>query len=253
MLGRRAASSIIRTQRGGEPGDRSRLRALRGAHVRLLRHAHRLGGWDRGGPPPGPRRRRDGIVRRRAARRVRGRRGARRGGPVPPLPRHPRPRCPRGRHPLRRRARRGDRRGLRRFGRRRGRHSRIRQRPWRGCTSASGSGSSPTATTTCSPVPRSGSTRRSTGSSPRSRPGRYKPDERPFQLAFERIGLPRDRILHVAQSLFHDHVTAKRLGLTTVWIDRRGGRAGGATPPAAAMPDATFPDMASFAEAATRR
>ena len=83
--------------------------------------------------------------------------------------------------------------------------------------------------------------------------GRYKPDERPFQLAFERIGLPHDRILHVAQSLFHDHVTAKRLGLTTVWIDRRGGRAGGATPPAAATPDATFPDMASFAEAATRR
>ncbi len=82
--------------------------------------------------------------------------------------------------------------------------------------------------------------------------GRYKPDERPFELAFERLGLPHDRILHVAQSLFHDHVTAKRLGLTTVWIDRRGGRAGGATPPAAATPDATFPDMASFAEAATR-
>ena len=82
--------------------------------------------------------------------------------------------------------------------------------------------------------------------------GRYKPDERPFELAFERIGLPRERILHVAQSLFHDHVTAKRLGLTTVWIDRRAGRAGGATPPAEAAPDATFPDMASFAKAATR-
>jgi 2-haloacid dehalogenase len=82
--------------------------------------------------------------------------------------------------------------------------------------------------------------------------GRYKPDERPFELAFERIGLPRERILHVAQSLFHDHVTAKRLGLTTVWIDRRGGRPGGATPPAEATPDATFSDMASFAEAATR-
>ena len=82
--------------------------------------------------------------------------------------------------------------------------------------------------------------------------GRYKPDARPFELAFERIGLPRERILHVAQSLFHDHVTAKRLGLTTVLIDRRAGRAGGATPPAEAAPDATFPDMASFAEAATR-
>ncbi|HEX5450998.1 MAG TPA: haloacid dehalogenase type II [Candidatus Limnocylindrales bacterium] len=81
---------------------------------------------------------------------------------------------------------------------------------------------------------------------------RYKPDERSFELAFERIGLPRERILHVAQSLFHDHVPAKQLGLTTVWIDRRGGRPGGATPPAEAAPDATFTDMASFAQAATR-
>jgi 2-haloacid dehalogenase len=81
--------------------------------------------------------------------------------------------------------------------------------------------------------------------------GAYKPDERGFHAAFERIGLPRERILHVAQSLFHDHVTAKRLGLTTVWIDRRHGReGGGATLPAEAAPDATFPDMASFAAAA---
>jgi 2-haloacid dehalogenase len=80
--------------------------------------------------------------------------------------------------------------------------------------------------------------------------GAYKPSPRGFELAFERIDAPRERILHVAQSLFHDHVTAKSLGLSTVWIDRRGGRGGGATPPAEATPDATFPDMASFAEAA---
>lgn len=78
--------------------------------------------------------------------------------------------------------------------------------------------------------------------------GSYKPDEANFRFAFERLGLPRDRIVHVAQSLFHDHVPAKRLGLTTVWIDRRHDRPGsGATPPAEATPDATFPDMASFA------
>jgi 2-haloacid dehalogenase len=83
--------------------------------------------------------------------------------------------------------------------------------------------------------------------------GSYKPDPRNFEVAFERIGLPRERILHVAQSLFHDHAPAKRLGLTTVWINRRGDRPGsGATPPAEAEPDATFPDMASFAAAATR-
>jgi 2-haloacid dehalogenase len=80
--------------------------------------------------------------------------------------------------------------------------------------------------------------------------GSYKPDEANFRLAFDRIGLPRERIIHVAQSLFHDHVPAKRLGLTTVWINRRHDRqGGGATPPATATPDATFPDMASFAAA----
>ena len=82
--------------------------------------------------------------------------------------------------------------------------------------------------------------------------GAYKPSTRNFEVAFERMDLPRDRILHVAQSLFHDHAPAQRLGLTSVWIDRRGDRPGaGATPPAEATPDATFPDMASFAAAAT--
>lgn len=83
--------------------------------------------------------------------------------------------------------------------------------------------------------------------------GSYKPSLRPFELAFETIGVPRGRILHVAQSLYHDHVPAKQLGLTTVWIDRRRGRAGfGATPPATATPDAAFPSMVAFADAALR-
>ncbi len=81
--------------------------------------------------------------------------------------------------------------------------------------------------------------------------GSYKPDPRNFELAFTRMGGSRERILHVAQSLFHDHVTAKALGLTTVWIDRRRDRPGfGATPPAEATPDLTLPDMASLAELA---
>lgn len=80
---------------------------------------------------------------------------------------------------------------------------------------------------------------------------RYKPNPRPFELMFERLGLPPKRVLHVAQSLFHDHVPAKRLGLTTVWIDRRHGQAGfGATPPASATPDLTVPDMAALADLA---
>jgi 2-haloacid dehalogenase len=81
----------------------------------------------------------------------------------------------------------------------------------------------------------------------------YKPSHHPFEVAFERLGLPRERILHVAQSLFHDHVPARQLDLMSVWIDRRGGKEGsGATPQADAQPDAVFPDMESFAVAATR-
>ncbi|MBI2781317.1 MAG: haloacid dehalogenase type II [Chloroflexi bacterium] len=80
---------------------------------------------------------------------------------------------------------------------------------------------------------------------------RYKPNPRGFELMFERVGLPPRRILHVAQSLFHDHVTAKRLGLSTVWVDRRSGRpGGGATPPADARPDLIVPDMATLASLA---
>jgi 2-haloacid dehalogenase len=81
--------------------------------------------------------------------------------------------------------------------------------------------------------------------------GAYKPSHRGFHVLFERIGVPRDRILHVAQSLFHDHVPAKELGLSTAWVDRRRGRAGsGATPPADATPDLVVPDMATLARLA---
>jgi len=80
--------------------------------------------------------------------------------------------------------------------------------------------------------------------------GGYKPRPENFEFAFERIDVPRERILHVAQSLFHDHVPANRLGMTTVWIDRRGGEGGGATPPAEATPDLTVPDLRTLSQTA---
>jgi 2-haloacid dehalogenase len=81
--------------------------------------------------------------------------------------------------------------------------------------------------------------------------GAYKPNHRNFEVMFERLGLPRERILHVAQSLFHDHVPARELGLSTVWVDRRRGQSGaGATKPAAAQPDVVVPDMATLASLA---
>jgi 2-haloacid dehalogenase len=84
--------------------------------------------------------------------------------------------------------------------------------------------------------------------------GSYKPDERNFAALTARLGadgVPQERILHVAQSLFHDHEPAQRLGFRSVWINRRHDRpGGGATPSADARPDAIFPSMAAFAAAA---
>jgi 2-haloacid dehalogenase len=79
----------------------------------------------------------------------------------------------------------------------------------------------------------------------------YKPSIANFDALLERVGLPHERIAHVAQSLYHDHIPAQRLGLASVWIDRRHDRPGsGATPVAEVSPDATYPDLASFAAAA---
>jgi 2-haloacid dehalogenase len=84
--------------------------------------------------------------------------------------------------------------------------------------------------------------------------GSYKPDERNFAALTKRLGadgVAKNRILHVAQSLFHDHAPAQRLGFRSVWIDRRHDRPGsGATPASGARPDATFSSMAAFAAAA---
>lgn len=85
--------------------------------------------------------------------------------------------------------------------------------------------------------------------------GSYKPSLRNFaalDAEIERLGVPREKLLHVAQSLFHDHVPAKQVGLPTVWINRRHDNPGwGATPapPADITPDWTFTSMAAFADA----
>jgi 2-haloalkanoic acid dehalogenase type II len=79
--------------------------------------------------------------------------------------------------------------------------------------------------------------------------GSYKPDPRNFKALFERLDLAdRSSLLHVAQSLYHDHEPALALGLHTVWINRA---SRGATPPPATsvQPTWTFPSLAAFAEA----
>ncbi|WMS42835.1 haloacid dehalogenase type II [Acuticoccus sp. MNP-M23] len=85
--------------------------------------------------------------------------------------------------------------------------------------------------------------------------GAYKPSDRNFEYMLDRlpqIGVERPRLLHVAESMFHDHVPAKRHGLTNCWIYRRHDDEGfGATMNPGEMPavDMRFNSMAELADA----
>jgi 2-haloacid dehalogenase len=79
----------------------------------------------------------------------------------------------------------------------------------------------------------------------------YKPSLNNFHLALQRIGRPKEDILHVAQSLYHDIVPARALGLKCVWVNRRANQSGpGATKPAAAIPDLEVPSLQALADLA---
>ncbi|MDQ4060207.1 MAG: haloacid dehalogenase type II [Pseudomonadota bacterium] len=87
--------------------------------------------------------------------------------------------------------------------------------------------------------------------------GSYKPDPRNFEYLLNAVakqGFAPADILHTAQSLFHDHVPAKRFGLATAWIDRRHEQTGwGATPPAeGAACDFRFNSLGEMTEAHRR-
>jgi 2-haloacid dehalogenase len=86
--------------------------------------------------------------------------------------------------------------------------------------------------------------------------GSYKPRRGHFDRLFEelqRLGVGRDRLVHVAESLFHDHQPAADLALPSVWIHRRHDKRGAgatATPSREVSPTWRFTSMAEFAEAA---
>ena len=88
--------------------------------------------------------------------------------------------------------------------------------------------------------------------------GSYKPDPRNFDYLLEQLkadGIAPGKILHTAQSLFHDHVPAKAAGLATAWIDRRHDKEGwGATaaPEEEVRPDFRFESLGAMAEAVER-
>ncbi|HME20566.1 MAG TPA: haloacid dehalogenase type II [Acetobacteraceae bacterium] len=85
--------------------------------------------------------------------------------------------------------------------------------------------------------------------------GSYKPDPRNFAYMIEHLaamGIDKSRILHTAQSLFHDHAPASNAGLASAWIDRRHDAEGwGATvaPPAGVHYDFRFTSLAEMVQA----
>ena len=85
--------------------------------------------------------------------------------------------------------------------------------------------------------------------------GSYKPDAANFAALVESVGglgISSNELLHVAESLYHDHEPARAIGLDSVWIHRRYDRAGhGATAPPATswVPERRYPSLIEFAEA----
>ena len=90
--------------------------------------------------------------------------------------------------------------------------------------------------------------------------GSYKPSDANFEYLLAHLktdlGLKRTDVLHTAQSLYHDHVPAKRLGLANAWIDRQRlseGGSWGATERVEKMPTTNFVFFSMGAMASRRR
>jgi 2-haloacid dehalogenase len=85
--------------------------------------------------------------------------------------------------------------------------------------------------------------------------GSYKPDLRNFHYMLEqleRLGVRKEKILHTAESMFHDHKPANDVGLKSCWIYRRHAQQGfGATMNPGQMPhvDFNFTSMGELAKA----
>lgn len=81
--------------------------------------------------------------------------------------------------------------------------------------------------------------------------GAYKPDHAHFHAGFEAfaaLGIPKERILHVGQSLRADVIPANQLGLSNVWITRPGRSLGSRAEDAiGAKPDLTLHSLHELA------
>lgn len=75
--------------------------------------------------------------------------------------------------------------------------------------------------------------------------GSYKPNLSNFHTAAARMGVERQKWLHVAESLYHDIAPANRIGVKSVWVNRP--ERGGGTRVVDAEPDLVAPDLAVLA------
>ncbi|MGA7634853.1 MAG: haloacid dehalogenase type II [Terriglobales bacterium] len=81
--------------------------------------------------------------------------------------------------------------------------------------------------------------------------GSYKPSLNNFRVALGRMGIGPERLLHAAQSVYHDVVPARSLGISTVWVNRRSARPGiGAVLAAEGRADLECADLGGLAAAA---
>jgi len=78
----------------------------------------------------------------------------------------------------------------------------------------------------------------------------YKPSLRNFETLLERLQTDKSKLLHVAESLFHDVAPARSLGIATVWVNRRQGRPAAATKLIAAQSDVEVATAAELADLA---
>jgi 2-haloacid dehalogenase len=82
--------------------------------------------------------------------------------------------------------------------------------------------------------------------------GSYKPSTNNFEIALHRLAISSKDLLHAAQSIYHDVVPARSLGIATVWVNRKSARPGiGAVLNSTAslaqkQPDLEVPTLASL-------
>jgi 2-haloacid dehalogenase len=81
----------------------------------------------------------------------------------------------------------------------------------------------------------------------------YKPSRNNFELLLERIGASPDRLLHAAESLYHDVQPAHELRIATVWVNRRQGRTSAASKLANVKPDFEVANLQQLARLALSR